>query len=418
MDAGKPAVGNAVTPGRPSHCWILFPDGYIGVAPTVRNLAEMLGESGVRVEIFGWHTRYPDVHRLGPNVVFRGHQRPWDLTPLRLLERVLLRIGLRSLVQAVDLGWFVVHAAVASFARARSTERPAILGVDRIGAITARVASVFSRTPFGYLSLELPSNDWLAPLSSMLAQLDRAALKGARFIAIQDAERLETLQAALGYKHPHAILVPNAPRSAMKSSPGSNWLRQRLGISESEFPIIVLQAGMIEDATYARELARAFYSVGAGRALALHERIARHAGDPYIRLLRHSNPRNLFLSLEPVDIDDLDSVYASASIGMAFYRPVDANFSQIAMASGKVGYYLKHGLPILTNDIPSLARLVRDNGIGAVVSDPSNPKELDSAIDRILHDYEAMSSNARRTFSERFDFDRYARPVVDQILAG
>ena len=164
-----------------------------------------------------------------------------------------------------------------------------------------------------------------------------------------------------------------------------------------------------------RKLAESFASIDMGCALVFHERIHRTESDPYLKRLRAVNPTNLFLSLEPVRLDQVDQVYASATIGLAFYREVDPNFGQIAMASGRLGYYLKHGKPILVSNSPSLARFVGRTGVGIVVVDPANPREIAAALSSLFEDYEGFSTRARQCYEAEFRFDRNIQPLLDLV---
>jgi hypothetical protein len=82
------------------------------------------------------------------------------------------------------------------------------------------------------------------------------------------------------------------------------------------------------------------------------------------------------------------------------------------MASGKMGYYLKHGKPVLVNDLPSLSAFVESRKIGVVVRDPCDPTEMRRAVESILADYACLSANARKCFLEELDFDRNVIPVT------
>jgi hypothetical protein len=168
---------------------------------------------------------------------------------------------------------------------------------------------------------------------------------------------------------------------------------------------------MIRDEVYAQELAKTAAQLDGGFALVLHSSSQRSEDDPYIRLLRGHNSTNLFLSLEPVPFDQVDAVFASATIGLAFYRPIDENFAQIALASGKLPFYLKHGIPILLNDLPSTRALIERHHCGALVADPASPADLASAVGTIMANYADYCANARRCFREEFDFDVKCAPV-------
>jgi glycosyltransferase involved in cell wall biosynthesis len=128
--------------------------------------------------------------------------------------------------------------------------------------------------------------------------------------------------------------------------------------------------------------------------------------------LRSINDRNLFLSLDPVPLEDVDEVFASPTIGLAFYRDIDENYSQIAMASGKLGFYLKHGKPVLVSNNESMRNFIDRTGVGIVISDPADAAEVRAAIAQILAAYDTYSSKARACFEQEFDFARNVLPLV------
>jgi glycosyltransferase involved in cell wall biosynthesis len=84
------------------------------------------------------------------------------------------------------------------------------------------------------------------------------------------------------------------------------------------------------------------------------------------------------------------------------------------LASGKLGYYLKHGKPVLVHGSSSLAQFVQERDVGVVVHDPTSADEVREAIDQIRRDYARYSSNARACYEAEFEFERVAR---DAILA-
>ena len=290
--------------------------------------------------------------------------------------------------------------------------------MDTNGAIVAMIAKRLTGSRYVYLSLELrdPRDAW--PFSAAINMLERLAYRNADAVIIQDQDRLQTLNRYLAFDHPYAFYLPNSPSGsvmATESATGEPFLRRILGISPAEFSVIALQAGMIDRMVFSEELAASFRAIERDWALVFHERVKRDINEPMLRQLRQLNPRNLFLSLDPVSLADVDKVYQSATIGLAFYRESDANFGQISMASGKLAFYLKHGKPILASNTASLAAFVDRTGAGIVIHDPTDRAELENAIDRLLADYAGYSARARQSFDREFDFDRNVVPVLDLL---
>jgi hypothetical protein len=118
-----------------------------------------------------------------------------------------------------------------------------------------------------------------------------------------------------------------------------------------------------------------------------------------------------------VPYEQIDKIYSSATICLAFYRDRDSNFSKISKASGKLSYYLKHGKPVLVNNIDSLRALVERYNFGLVIQNPSDPLEIEFAIKTILNNYTYFSKNAKKCFDEEFDFDKKMRPILSFIEA-
>jgi hypothetical protein len=248
--------------------------------------------------------------------------------------------------------------------------------------------------------------------------MERRAYRNAEVVIVQDEGRFEALTSYQRYRHPNVRFLPNSPLISAPGFDGAetpNFLRERCGIAADAFPNIILQAGIIDDAVFSVELAGAFATIGAGYALVYHERLKRDPAEPDLARLRQINAVNLFLSLDPVPMEDVDRVYASATIGVAFYKTTDANHSLISTASGKLGYYLKHGKPVLVHGSPSLARFVEDRAIGVVVGDPTSPTEIRHAIDTILGDYARYGSNARSCYEAEFDFEAVSRPALEAL---
>jgi len=288
-----------------------------------------------------------------------------------------------------------------------------------MGSIVAMFRRMATGKRYAYLSFEFRDVDRTRLLSWFVNPLERAAYRRADFVVIQDRDRLRTLERYLRFEHPNVIFLPNAPRASAgrRTAPAeANFLRRRLSIDAAEFPVIVLSAGMIDPEVFSEEAASAFESVGHGAALVYHERRKRTDGDPFIVALKEANRRNLFLSLDPVSLDEVDLVYASATIGLAFYRESDASHTNVSMASGKIGQYLMHGKPLLVNRTESLGRFIDRTRVGVAVTDPTDGREIDTAVGELLANYATYSANARAYYEREMDFDRNARRVIDALV--
>jgi hypothetical protein len=396
---------------------IHFLEGYLGIAPTVVGLADELALRGHAVDIRVLPSDFPppgDLHR-GCRMTSLSPARKHKL--IRGLFSLLPRIKLGSLIQPFEMTWLAVQTLALDVRRYGLFRRPkcVAIGVDARGVMLAWMDCVLLRQKYVNLSLELMPPTVYRWAESVLRMAETSAMRRASAVLIQDPERLGTLRRYFPQMTERAFFLPNAPRdddgeSSSKRSRDFFW--KRLNLPRDRFPHLIVQAGMIRDEVYARELAQAFSRVPDGFALVYHERERRDRQDPYLQGLLAGNDRNLFLSLEPVPLDQVDEVFASITIGVAFYRPVDENFGQIAFASGKLSYYLKHGIPVLMNRLPSFESLNSVYQIGVVVDDPGNADELTAVLGTIIGDYETYSRNARCCFMEEFEFSAKCRPIV------
>jgi glycosyltransferase involved in cell wall biosynthesis len=289
------------------------------------------------------------------------------------------------------------------------------IGVDTNGSTLALINAYFFRRSFIYLSLELNHPNSFKRLARIINVLERLAYKKSKSVIVQDEDRFKTLCEYNQYQHPKVFYLPNSDSSSdflVQNAPIKNYFKELFNLSEEEFPHIILQAGIINDAVLAKELAHAFTPIRKGCALIFHEREKRKTDDPYIKSLREINSNNLFLSLEPLPYEQIDKIYASATIGLAFYKDWDNNLSQISKASGKLSQYLKHGKPVLVNNLESLSQVVDKYKIGVVIKDPLNTLEIEAAIETILNNYAFYSENAKTCFEEEFDFAKKVKPIL------
>lgn len=413
MRVSAPALNGEHGPDRV--CAVIFFEGYLGVSPTVLNLARSLADSGYRVILYVSPTAYPAAGRLSDGIEVEEIQPPRLVNLLRGLRGpVLARLG--RLSHWLQFAWFA-QAIVRHMRgeRRRARRRPVCVGVDLWGGVVAALLRTLLDLRYVFLSLEVKKDPRsFTGLRRGWGWLARDSFRRAEAVIAQGADRFEVLRQQYGWTHPTLLSLPNGPRahgSAGTASPG--LLRARLAI-----PIdrrIALQAGMICPTTCSEQLARGFRELR-DWALVLHERHARSPEDPYLQLLRKRNSQNLFLSLQPVAYDDLPRLIADATIGLAFYAagPEDLNFYNIS-ASGKLPHYLAQGKPVLVSGQPSLMEIVEEFKCGLAIRDPADGDELRAALESLTLSYEAFAANARECFRVRFDFDTGARIVIQKL---
>lgn len=372
------------------HAVICFWEGYLGIAPSLVGTVQELAAAGFDVTVLmreGAST-YPAPPPLPASVTVRSvptWSRPRPKWRLPRAGRYLTR----QLSVLIDLARML--AAARELGRTKAPEL--VIGVDTFGFT---VASAMTSSARVYWSLELRVSAFVRnPIERLLMLLERTLIRRAHLVVVQDRDRARFLRVP----ERKLALVPNAP-AGMSAVRSSHFLHQRLELDASSS--IVLHAGMIGPGTMALELAQAAARMDDDFVLVFHERRRRSADDPYLRAVAEAGGMRVRLSLEPVRLDELDQVYASAYAGLVVYSDrLGPNFSEIAFASGKLGYLLRNRVPIVVNSLPSLARFVEQTGCGIAVD---SLDELPRALAEIRNGYEGFQDRAEQAFREQLDF--------------
>ncbi len=401
-------------------CSIFFYDGWLGVAPTVINLAELLSKNDFKVTIYTRDTGYvrPAIFNDSISVIY--FSRPIEFEKF---IKLLNKIKLGSLVPTILLMLFAFQILIYQFKYSRKNADDSIsLGVDTNGAILALLETCFTKSRLVYLSLELADADKesFPHFDRWRRTFDRFAYRRSVCLIIQDEDRFKSLCKYGRYIHKKVFYIANSVflyglNKNTTSSESSNLFRERFNLEKNEYPHLILQAGMIADEVFSKELATAFNSIKKSFSLIFHSSREINLNEPYIETLRDINTSNLYLSLDPLPYEQIDRVFISATIGLAFYRAVDDNFSQIAKASGKLSGYLKCGKPVLISDLQSLVQLNEKYQFGIVIKDPSSSAEVEQALEKVISNYDFYSSNAISCYEQEFDFGGQSRPFLEFI---
>lgn len=405
-------------------CNIFFYDGYVSLAPTIFNMSKVLAKSGYSVNIFATQTssNIPQPKQIvnGVNVVYFTKNEFYHFLSHLFSQPTLTK--LISSVKILDIITFSYQGFTYSISNNPKTKKPRNntdinIGVDEHGLVAALLFSYIFKQKFIFLSLELeqPRKNF-GYIANFLRKIITLAYKSADGVIIQDEDRFKTLCDYYQYQHPKVLYLPNS--TLQDSCPDANignFFREKFNLSEEQFPYIILSAGMIDDNVCSKALAHAFASIDNGCALIFHGAYSQGIEDAYTQSLRQVNSKNLFLSLKPVPYEQVDKIYASSTIGLAFYADFHDNFAKIAKASGKLAFYLKHGKPVLVSNLPSLSRLVEKYQFGIVINNPSDSEEIKRAIHKILNSYSTFSNNAKYCFAAEFDFEKHMEPVLSYI---
>ena len=136
--------------------------------------------------------------------------------------------------------------------------------------------------------------------------------------------------------------------------------------------------------------------------------------DKYFEEVYESDYRGKVLfSLNPVSTYELDSLVASADVGIALYSEKELGYraTYMGLAAGKIGNYLKCGVPIIATKLLSLS-YIETYQCGILVE---KEKDIASAINKILSNRDMYSKNAHRCYRELWHPESYLKKVGEII---
>jgi len=396
-------------------CSIFFYEGYVALAPTIINISKILDKCGYLVSLFATqHKEIPQPERIGTGVKIVDFPTPSKLYLL------LNRPGLRIFGEILNLIIFCFRCFAELSQSHYKTEKLKSninIGIDLHGSVIALISLFLLKQKFIFLSLELPAElpQKTKTVFKPFIEITKLAYRKSEAVIVQDEDRFKTLCKYYDYQHPKVFYLPNSPLNDFSHKANTeNFFREKFSLSEEEFPYIVLYAGILHEVVYSKALAHAFNSIASEYVLIFHGVAPKgfKEEDPYIQSLRQLNSKNLYLSLQPLPYDQVDKIYASSTIGVAFYANQDDNYTKIAKASGKLAQYLKHGKPVLLSNLPSLNQLVEKYPFGIVIKNPSDAEEIKLAIAQIINYYDEYSKSARLCFEAEFNFEKHIEPIL------
>ncbi len=131
-----------------------------------------------------------------------------------------------------------------------------------------------------------------------------------------------------------------------------------------------------------------------------------HRLDEYTALLAESGLTDRVTFFDAVPFARLMRYTAAADVGMI---PLIAScLSYKYAAPNKLFEYMMVGLPVVVSDLPEMARVVNEERVGTLISDPTDPASIAEAVTRLLQGAESLDEMGRRARGaalERYNWD-------------
>ncbi len=379
---------------RAKRIGLFAPIPYIGVSHSIISTAEIFAEHGCEVDVF------TSKQKIGKGFL------PKDIL---LLERPENRWRKPFPVN-------LIYSVIWSLKMCHGKRYKCFIGYDPPGLIEACLVGLIYKVPVIYHSLELwCSNDipkrWyhfrLLPSPEMiLKHAERFFHRGVEFTIIQDKRRAKILYDDNHLSPGETYYVPHTGRERVyKPHSKPDYLKHKFSIDQQKK--ILLMIGGINHTTLAREIAVAVGNWPSSWHLVIH---GFSIPDYLDEISQSIDSDRVTLSTELVPMAELEILIASADIGLALYQDSDTNTYE--MTSGKIGQYLRCGLPVIANDFPNLVDIVEGSGAGLCVH---SMDDIPEAINDILKDYGKFSQNAYKAYLEYYNFDGAFEPVLRRI---
>lgn len=380
---------------------MIHADGNLFNNPSLKCVADLLLQKGCEIDF-----RYPKSQAPMPDVTGL-HPLPFGPRIWRLKSIIFNRICFYPLV--------FLSVLIEKLFLYRKYDL--IIGVDRQGLIEAGVLHKITGTPYIFISFEIMFASETSPRCKCLEQQASADL--ALWI-VQDEERGEQLEHENHLRAVNRMLLPLA--SAGPGVLGLKRLRDGLNISAEKKVAILM--GSVSDWAMTRELVSSVTNWPDDWVLIVHERYgqtSRSLGNVLAEIAPLVG-KKVFLSNAATDsVDDMGSILAGVSAGLAFYKPVfigpylGKNLIHLGLASGKISTCLRYGVPVITNEIGLYAEEARKFRFGRVVDVPEQIAETLCQFDHVT-----SGNNAKDYFEHKLDFNLYADALwakIEDVMA-
>ena len=305
----------------------------------------------------------------------------------------------------------VIKLATRALSYAAKYNFDIILGGDAWGNVISYNIARLKKVPYIFFALEFPQiidNKHLK--LPLVLNHENNALRHADYIITHDSFHRGFISTHFSVTHDKFLLLPNASATPELHT-NSDFLRKKHSINDQT--IVVLHSGGFGKWFRCRELIE--HAVCWSPKINLIFHIGRNPfNDPYFTEAQ-SIAKNTAIkfSLTPLSNNELDEMISSADVGLALYSEEELGYraTLMGLAAGKIGNYLKCGLPIIATRLPSL-QYIEDYQCGVLINSES---EIEEAIQLITSNRSVFSENAYRCYRELWQPQPYLAIIGKSI---
>lgn len=243
---------------------------------------------------------------------------------------------------------------------------------------------------------------------------DRKELRGieaADYVITHDRWHGDFLGKYCSIDRNRMLFLPNASYTDVHRE-HSSYLSGKFGISPDK--TVVLHSGGFGSWFCSRELALSAAEWDSRYVLVFHTGFS-VADDPYFLDVEKELTDNgrLRFSTAPVSNLELDEMISSAEIGIATYSVEVLGYraENMGLAAGKIGNYLKCGIPVVATKVDSLSYL-EEYHCGVLVE---NVGGIQKAMAVIMSDYDRYREGAYRCYTELWHPKKYCDAIYGTL---
>jgi glycosyltransferase involved in cell wall biosynthesis len=266
------------------------------------------------------------------------------------------------------------------------------------------------RTVYDSRDVYMESRDFARlewPLRPILAGLERRWARSADAVLTVNDLYADTLASQLGVRRPPVVM--NCPARWSPPAPPPDLIRATLALP-ADIDVVLYQGQLISERGIEQAMDAILEVPGAVLVLLGFGRWAGRYGG----LAAEPPYRDRVFVLPPVTPDELLAWTASADVMIMPIQPTTLNHRMTTPQ--KLFEAIAAGVPVVVSDLPGMARIVSENGIGERC-DPTSARSIAEAIRRVLAapppDRQALRRHVLDVAHEQFNWETQ----VDAVFA-
>jgi hypothetical protein len=287
-----------------------------------------------------------------------------------------------------------------------------IIGVDR-GIIEAQALAYWLDIPYGLISYEIYFSE---ELDRNFKMPEIMACNNLKFAVCQDQIRARELCRENEIPPEKIIYIPVAS-GGIKKRNRSFAIHDALNIPHDKKLMLYMGeiscawAGIFDVLEHTGEWPDNWN-------LILHHRYGKSAASDINGLI--GSAKNVYFSpFQTIANEKMEDLLNCVDAGLAFYCPTSGhplsgnNLKYIGLASGKISTYLRHGVPVVTNQLGEISDLIKKYEAGLSVNNGSQLAEALRTFQRV-EPYNAQE-NCHKLFNDVLDLNNKIFPLIKEI---